>query len=70
MNVPAEVMESNPPMLAGNRKFILACFTSVSAVGLCYLGKITGGDWVGVQALVLGLFGAANVIDKKLGGAG
>lgn len=70
MNATAEVMESNPPALAGNRKFILACFASVSAGALCYLGKISGGEWVAVQGLVLGLFGAANVIDKKLGGAG
>jgi hypothetical protein len=61
---------AQPSALAGNRKFILAAFASVSAGVLCYLGKITGGDWVAVQGLVLGLFGAANVIDKKLGGAG
>lgn len=71
MNVPVQNMETaQPRMLAGNRKFILACFASVSSVGLCYIGKLTGGEWVAVQSLILGLFGAANVVDKKLGGAG
>lgn len=59
-----------PPFLGGNRKFILACFASVASVFLCYIGKISGGEWVAVQTLILGIFGAANVVDKKLGGAG
>lgn len=68
MNVPAEAMEQ--PMDKGWRKFALACFASVASVALAYSGKISGGEWVTLQTLVLGIFGAANVVDKKLGGAG
>lgn len=54
----------------GLRKFILAAFASLSAAVLCYTGHMSGGEWVAGQSLILGLYKAANVIDKKLGGAG
>ena len=57
-------------MPTGTRKFILACFGSGATFILAYLAKVSGAEWVSAQALILGLYGAANVMDKKLGGAG
>lgn len=54
----------------GTRKFMLAAFGSLVSVGLCYFGHITGSEWVEVQALILALYGGANVMDKKFGGNG
>ena len=52
------------------KQFILAAFASVCSVTLCWFGHISGSEYVTLQGLVLGLYGAANVVDKKLGGAG
>lgn len=54
----------------GYRKFVLAAFASISGGLLCWFSHITGSEWVTAQSLILGLYKAANVIDKKLGGAG
>lgn len=60
------------PALFGNgqRKFILAAFASVCAVVLCWFGRLHGGEWVTAQSIILGLYKTANIVDKKLGGAG
>ena len=52
------------------RKFILAAFASLTSVVLAFTGHLTGSEWVAAQSLILGLFGAANVADKKFGGGG
>lgn len=54
----------------GKRKFILALLASVSAGVLCWYGRVDSHDWVEAQTIILGLYKLANVIDKKLGGAG
>lgn len=60
-----------PPLFGiGQRKFILAFFGSVSAGILCWQGHISGSEWVTAQSLILALYKAANVVDKRLGGAG
>lgn len=48
-----------------SRKFILACIgLGISAVGLFY-GLLDGGTWVAALSLVLGLYSAANVMEKR-----
>lgn len=54
----------------GLRKFVLAAFASVSAGVLCWYGHVSGGEWVTAQSIILGLYKAANIVDKRLGGAG
>jgi len=54
----------------GNRKFFLATFASFSATILCWYHCLNGVDWTTAQGIILGLYKAANVVDKKLGGAG
>jgi hypothetical protein len=66
----ASAINMNTPTGTGWRKFSLACFASVAGTVLCYVGKLSGSEWVAMQSLVLGIFGTANVIDKKFGGAG
>lgn len=52
------------------RKYSLALMGSICATGLCYWGMLSGSEWVAAQSLILGLYKAANIVDKKLGGAG
>lgn len=60
-----------PPLFGnGQRKFILALLSSFCGGILCWLGHISGSEWVTAQSLILGLYGTHNVIDKRLGGAG
>lgn len=48
-----------------SRKFILASAALlISAVGL-FNGDLDGGTWVAALALILGLYAAANVMEKK-----
>ena len=56
--------------IEGLRKFLLAAFASLSAGVLCWYGHLSGGEWVTSQSIILGLYKAANIVDKKLGGAG
>lgn len=52
------------------RKFFLACFFAAGSFTLTLLGHLSGTEWVSVVTLILGVYGTANVVDKKLGGAG
>ena len=53
-----------------DRKFRLASFVLiVGAVGL-FTGKIDAATFLSLSTLVLSIYRAANVTDKKLGGAG
>lgn len=54
----------------GWRKYSLALLGSLSASTLCWFHCMSGAEWVTAQSIILGLYKAANVIDKKLGGAG
>lgn len=54
----------------GWRKFALTCFASVASVALAFAKILAGPEWVAVQTLILSIYGAANVMDKKYGGAG
>lgn len=52
----------------GYRKFALAAFASVCAVFLCYCGKLTGGNWVTAQSIILGLYKSADVLNRRANG--
>jgi hypothetical protein len=54
----------------GYRKFFLASLASFAGTMLCWFHCLSGSEWVTAQSLILGLYKASNVIDKKLGGAG
>lgn len=54
----------------GKRKFFLACLGSICASLLCWDFHLSGAEWVTAQSIILGLYKAANIIDKKMGGAG
>jgi hypothetical protein len=50
-----------------SRKFLLACFAmGISSIGL-FTGDLDGGTWVAALSLVLGLYAAANVMEKRNG---
>ena len=47
-----------------SRKFILACgCLVVGALGL-FVGVVTGSEFVGLAAVILGLYGGANVVQQ------
>ena len=56
-------------MLIGYRKFAVALLFWASATGLCALGRLSGGEFVGLAGLVTGLYGAANAAGKFAGPA-
>lgn len=51
--------------MIGLRKFILCILASVSAGLLCYTGHITGGHWVTAQSIILGLYKATDVLNRR-----
>ena len=51
--------------LMRQRKFALAClFAAVTVIAL-FTGHITGGEFIASEAAILGLYGAANVMEKR-----
>lgn len=54
----------------GQRKFILAMFCAANAFALCWGHRLSGGETVTVVSVLAALYKAANIIDKRLGGAG
>lgn len=48
-----------------SRKFTLTAFASICAMVLCWYGKLSGGEWVTVQTMILGMYKAANVFDGR-----
>jgi hypothetical protein len=51
----------------GSRKFLLAVLAEITCnVGL-FMGLLGGGEWIGGQGVILGLYGAANVAAQKVG---
>lgn len=51
--------------MMGYRKFALAAFASISAGVLCWHGVLAGGHWVAAQSLILGLYKAADVMNRR-----
>lgn len=56
--------------MEGKRKFILAMTLGVGCLWLCACGHMTGGETVTAVSILSALYKAANVVDKKFGGAG
>lgn len=49
-----------------SRKFLLAAFASVISSIALFTIDFTGTTWVSAQTIILGLYGAANVTNKKV----
>lgn len=54
----------------GKRKFALAGFSLLAGTAMVFTGRMDGSAWIGLVGTILALYGAANVVDKKMGGAG
>jgi len=54
----------------GKRKFCVALLYGAGAFALCWVGRMTGGEFGVLLATLSALYKASNVIDKKFGGAG
>lgn len=54
----------------GRRKFILSVAVILLSAAMVFMGKLDQGGWVTIATLALGLYAAANVVDKKMGGTG
>lgn len=57
-------------MNTGMRKYTLALLALMSAFTLCWFGQLQGGYFVSALGIILGLYKTANIVDKRLGGAG
>jgi hypothetical protein len=60
----------NPEVMNPTRKFMVTAFITVTGTVAMFVGKIDQGGYVTLMTMVLTIYGAANIIDKKLGGAG
>jgi hypothetical protein len=49
-----------------SRKFILALLFTFAGIGAMVTGKLGGGEFIGLAATVLGLYGGANVLAGKV----
>lgn len=54
----------------GTRKFMVTAFITVTGTAALFFGRLEQGGYVTLMTMVLGIYGAANIVDKKLGGAG
>lgn len=50
----------------GGRKFFLACVAMAASIGGLFGGQLDGGTWVAALTLILGLYGAANIAQRKV----
>jgi len=48
-----------------SRKFALTIAALIMASVFLYIGKLAGSEWVTVTIFILGLYGAANVMESK-----
>ncbi|TDX21894.1 hypothetical protein DFO67_13213 [Modicisalibacter xianhensis] len=48
-----------------SRKFVLAVLASGVACGALFTGHMSGTEWLSAQGMILGVYGAANVAQKK-----
>lgn len=53
-----------------SRKFLFALFCAANVFALCWGHRMSGGQTVTVVSILAALYKAANVVDKRLGGAG
>lgn len=53
-------------MTPGGRKFLLACVAMLASVIGLFSGALDGGMWVAAITVILGLYGAANVAQRKV----
>lgn len=49
-----------------HRKFILACFFSLAGAAALFIAKMSGGEFITLAALILSIYGGANVAEKVL----
>jgi len=54
----------------GKRKFFVTAFITVAGTAALFAGKMEQGGYVTLMTMILTIYGAANVVDKKLGGTG
>lgn len=52
-----------------SRKFILATIFTITTVIALFIGKISGGEFIGAMATILGLYGASNIGDEYVSNA-
>jgi hypothetical protein len=57
-------------LLAGKRKFWITAFITVAGTVALFTGKLDSAGYVTLMVLILSVYGAVNVTDKRLGGAG
>jgi hypothetical protein len=67
-------MTGDPPptdsLLYGNRKFYITAFMTIAGSAALFAGKLGDASYVTLMTVILSIYGAANIVDKKLGGAG
>lgn len=49
-----------------SRKFLLALIASIVSSIALFTIDFSGATWVSAQSIILGLYGAANVVNKKV----
>lgn len=54
----------------GLRKFVMAMYFGTAVFVLCYTGHMQSSHTVAAISILAALYKAANVTDKRLGGAG
>lgn len=57
-------------LLTGKRKFWITAFIMVAGTAALFTGKLDSAGYVTLMVLILSVYGAVNVADKKLGGLG
>lgn len=67
-------MTNEPPpsdgLLYGNRKFYITAFITLAGSVALFMGKLGDAGYVTLMTMILSIYGAANIVDKKLGGSG
>lgn len=56
--------------MEGKRKFVVTMFFGAACFVLCWYSHMTGGEVVTAVSVLSALYKAANIYDKKNGGAG
>lgn len=48
-----------------SRKFLLTVSILLFSSLFLYIGKLTGGEWITISSLIMAMYKAANVTEKK-----
>lgn len=48
-----------------SRKFILTVIIGLIATVALFTGFLTGGEWITINTLILGIYGGANVLSER-----